>query len=129
MKKHVKTGLVLATLLLTPSFAISETILISAPLKGGEGGVICSCTNMTKNNISIFFHIDTYGASSSSSYMDIFPKDTRFHARPYQTPSTCRIIREDRKKVSARKLKCNITSVDINENPMAVLPVDIKIEY
>lgn len=69
MKNSFKTGIVTATLLMTPILATGETILISAPLKGGLNGTICSCINVASKPIQFRILISSiYGGTTSSAF-------------------------------------------------------------
>ncbi len=118
---------VLAVLFLAPTLVMAETILVSAPLKGGDNGVVCSCINLTKNPIDVDFIIIRGTTSYSGNVQTISPGTTRhFWPNLITDPSVCHVIRDDGKSVSAKHLKCTFSAVDANGNPTAVIPVDTK---
>ncbi len=128
MKNSFLIGFVVTILLMLPVFATGETILTSAPLKGGQNGTICSCINVASKPIEFYISISSTSGGGSSITFNGNSGFIYTYSWWQTGPSTCRVIRKDGKNVSAKKFKCTIASVDSSDDPLAVLPVNIKID-
>ncbi len=105
--------------------AMAETILMSPPLPPGDNGFTCGCLNLTKDYINVQIQLvssaGVNGLSRNIAYgfVDSYTLNTA-------TTRSCRVMRVDRKTVRTKHLRCTLSAIDINGNPTAVVPVDIK---
>ena len=124
--KRVYVAVILAAGIgLLPAAAAAETVLMSAPLKAGAGGLVCSCINLTDAPILVQFMIRTFGVSSNCA-RNVLPGNTNDCTVSAQSVRTCVVSRDDGKSTSANQLVCNLAAVDAAGNPVFVVPVDKK---
>jgi len=96
------------------------------PLRGGPGGIVCSCMNLTNETIVVRF------AGRSSSAAVFTCDDRRINPGAVQACGTvdstatwsCRVTRVDGRSASPTDLACSLAAFDSQGKPMAVVPVD-----
>ena len=126
MKRSYVAVILAVGLGLLPAAAAAETVLMSAPLKAGAGGLVCSCINLTDAPILVDFMIRTFGVSSNCGSVNVTPGNANACTASAQSVRTCVVSRVDGKSTSASQLVCNLAAVDAAGNPVFVVPVDKK---
>src|SRR5262245_32695332 len=111
---------------LVPAGAAAVTELLSTPLKGGEGGLVCSCVNLTDDSIVVDFSLRQNGSVLFCSGVSVVAGNANSCTKASQGVRSCGVSREDGKPVSTSQLACNLTSLDAAGNPIVVVPVDQK---
>lgn len=128
MKRTVVAATFATALCLVPGRAVAGTLLMSAPLKGGAGGAVCACTNLTSQSIEVDFALVGQSGGTPCTNQTIFPGEPT----PCQTATTavvvCRVSRIDGKSASTKHLACSLSSIDANGNSTAVVPVNEKLK-
>src|SRR5262245_14741555 len=118
----IAAGAVFATV----GFSSAAMGLASAPLKGGAGGLVCSCSNVTgENDVPVNFRLrSTSGTSVCGRNIDSASTDDCWAAGS-QT-RMCYVVRTDGLSLSQKAFLCTLSSIDAAGNPTATVPVDVK---
>ncbi len=113
--------------LTTPGQAHAETSLISAPLAGGAGGLMCACTNLRAKPIEVTIKINLTDVVVPSANVVIQPGSAKkFNLRGTPQTGNCHIFRQDRSPVLSKHVSCTLSAMDGNDHPIAVIPVNRK---
>ncbi len=127
VKKVLILFILLVVLCMASGQAIAETVLISSPLDGGDSGLICACTNLTKNVITVDIQFLRWDGTAGSPFeLSINPGFPRAVWTTSSSLSVCKVSRTDGKSLSSKHVACNLMASDVNNDPVAVVPVDIK---
>ena len=131
-EEPVKTAIlaivISAILQLGTAAVASATKLTSAPLKGGAGGFVCACVNLSGKNVELLFRIKHDNGATGCT---VLADSTGFPAnctRNVANSSTCEISRTDGKSLSSKQFACTLTSIDASGHPLAVVPVDLRLK-
>jgi hypothetical protein len=127
MRRVLAATTIVTVMALAPARAGAATDLASGrPLRGGPGGIICSCMNLTSETIVVKF-------AGQSSNAGTFTCDDR-SVRPgavqacgtVDTAATwsCRVARVDGASASPTELACSLAAFDSQGKPIAVVPMD-----
>ena len=112
-----------------PTGAAAVTVLSSEPLKGGPGGLVCSCTNLTGEQIVVDFQLlhSTGGSACGSLNLSPggFPEQCSVSSPLVRI---CRVLRHDGQSASTKQIVCTLASLDAAGNPTVVVPVDKKLK-
>jgi hypothetical protein len=128
MNRILVTATFLTALCVGPGGAAAATDLASAPLPGGEGGLVCACTNLTDKTIVVDFTLQVPAGSTNCWGESIAPGRPGSCETALTSIRICRVSRDDGKSASAKQLACSWSAVDANGNPTAVVPVDKKVK-
>lgn len=112
---------------LVPSIAAAAS-LISPPIKGGAGGLICACTNLTSEPIEVRFRLAFVNGTLFCNDQNISPAFLKTCSVASQEVRTCDVTRTDGKALSPKQLACTFSSFDGNGNPTITVPVDRKLK-
>ena len=95
--------------------------LVSAPLKGGAGGLLCSCTSLGGEIVVDFALGNDLGATRCNN-VSLSGAD----GCPAAVPTTrrCRVGRSDGRALTTRQIACSFMSLDGAGQPLVVVPVD-----
>ena len=103
--------------------------LASAPLKGGAGGLICSCSNLTADqlvvHVVLIYQVGATSCNNLSLSSGGFPRDCSVTSTP---PRICVVRRDDGKSFSTKDIACTLATLDGAGNVTAVVPVDKKLK-
>lgn len=100
--------------------------LVSAPLPGGDGGLVCACANLTKATIGVDIILQSNGGGSACNGLSN-PSGIPVECESFQSNVTmCKVRRDDGKAISKKHVLCTLSALDVNGNPTTVVPVDIK---
>jgi hypothetical protein len=129
MKRTLVTVALASAVGLLPAAAPAATVLASAPLKGGAGGLVCSCANLSSEAVVVDVSLRWASGSSICNNLSLstsaFPRECSLST---QTVRVCVVSRDDGKSASAKHLLCSFASLDGAGNPLAVVPVDMKLK-
>jgi len=128
MKRTFITVALASAVSLLPATAPAVIVLASAPLKGGAGGLVCSCVNLTGDAVVVDVSLRWASGASICNNLSLatlaFPQECSLFT---QTVRSCVVSRDDGAPASARHLLCTFASLDAAGNPLAVVPVDTKL--
>lgn len=112
-----------------PSQAAAEKGLISMPLPKGEGGLICSCTNLKAKSIDVIFRF-TGNGGSQVEWLDNIPAGGVGQFQPIMGDriSNCSVYRLDGQDATTSQLYCVLSAIDSLGNPTSTAPVNKKIK-
>jgi hypothetical protein len=128
MKRTLVAATFATALCLVPGRAVAETGLVSAPLKGGAGGAVCACTNLTGKAIEVDFLLVRLSGGSGCAGELVYPDRPTPCEKLFTEVVTCTVFRSDGKPLSTKQLPCTLSSIDANGSPTAVVPVDKKLK-
>jgi hypothetical protein len=129
MRQFLVAAMLSSGLWLVTGRAVAGTVLTSQPLKGGAGGLVCSCSNLTGEAVMVTFGLRHANGGSFCQSQTVstsgFPSDCTVGSTLVRT---CTVSRDDGKPVSAKQLLCTFSSLDAAGNTTAVVPVDAKLK-
>jgi hypothetical protein len=128
MKRTLAVASFAAALCLAPVKAGAVTGLLSAPLKGGAGGAVCACANLTDKTIEVDFLLVRLSGGLACLGELVYPDRPTPCEKPFTEVVMCTVFRSDGKSLSTKQLTCTLSSIDANGNPTAVVPVDNKLK-
>ena len=100
MKAIVIVATLVTAVCLVAERAAAATALVSAPLKGGAGGVVCSCANLTRNTIVVDFSIISTNGANNCSDQSIGAGSVEECVLSTMLARICRVRRDDGKSVA-----------------------------
>lgn len=127
MNRLLTVAIITSVLKLAPVQAAAETFLISAPVPGGAGGLVCACTNLTKKTLLIDFILQQQSGGSACSDQLSLSGSLADCQRLYTSTTICKVRRSDGKRINKKQLSCTLSALDGSGNPIAVVPVNQKL--
>lgn len=110
---------------LTPAQA-ADKYLVSKPIPGGAGGLVCACTNLTKSSHVVTFIIQHKSGGGACTNLPVPSGGVQDCERPYTSPSMCKVRRIDGLAITTKQFSCTLSALDGSGNPLAVVAVDKK---
>jgi hypothetical protein len=117
-----------AALCLAAEGASAQTFLYSAPLKGGAGGAVCSCTSTSGASFDVNIIVVREGGTGQGC-VETLGSDGRPRSCSFATTDVVACtVRSIDGKTSTKAMRCTLTSLDAAGNPLAYVPVDAKVK-
>jgi len=115
---------------LFPGVTLAANGLASVPVQGGDGGLECSCMNLTDKTIVIDMRPQASGGGSvTCPNVSVGPgKVKTCGVGATALAWACTIVRSDGKGTSAKQLACSLSVLDAAGTATVVVPVDKKLK-
>ena len=129
MRQFLVAAILSSGLWLVTGRAAAVTVLTSQPLKGGAGGLVCSCSNLTEEAVIVTLALRHPSGGTFCQAVSVPTSGFPGYCSVGSTlVRTCTVSRDDEKPLSARQLLCTLSSLDAAGNTTAVVPVDAKLK-
>ena len=116
----------LVLVLLPTASALAQTALVSRPLpRSTDGALVCSCYNLTKKHIQVIMLVGNQ-TQNTPILADLDPGEMHHGANSTADNGVCRVYEFTGRSINAKQVDCSLVSVNANNGPMAVEPVNIK---